>query len=103
MSIPYITYREPDTNGNLQYHIVKKDFPHWCGVILESIPDHSIANFPIAGYRLYLVFNYTLRGRMIPDYQDVMKEIQSFCEHAATWYLSNRIEGNVGKYRKFKI
>ena len=100
---PYITYRDIDERGELQYYILQRDFPHFIGVIspipkMEFIPAIAISN-----YNLWVVFNWTLRGRMIPSYKEIEKEIVQQMSNMAEWYYENRILIEPKKYKKFKI
>lgn len=99
---PFITYREKDEAGNLQYYILQKDFPHIIGVVANR-PAEGNWYSPIAGYYLYVVFNYTLRGKMIPSYKNISEEISSVLDKMATWYLAERILFDEKRYKKFKI
>lgn len=101
--IPYITYREPDANGNLEYYILQKAFPHFCGRITEQPIDGAIINQPIAGYNLWIAFNYTIRGKMIPDYKNIMDEIEDIFFKMSVWFYTERIVTDKQRYKKFKI
>lgn len=103
MATPYITYRDTDNEGNLQYYILQKEFPHFVGLISAFPKTEFIPAIGISGYNLWVVFNYTLRGRMIPSYKEIDKEIlQAMC-NMAEWYYENRILTEPKKYKKFKI
>lgn len=52
---------------------------------------------------MYVNFNGTLRGNLIPSYNDVLKEIDIIMEDMAIWFLNNRILADQKKYSKFKI
>lgn len=99
----YVTYRDKDKDDNLQYFVLQKDFPHFVGMVspipkIELIPAIAISN-----YNLWMVFNYTLRGRMIPSYKNIEKEILSVMSDMAEWYYENRILTEPKKFKKFKI
>jgi len=99
---PFITYREKDDKGVLQYYILQRDFPHLVGVIL---PNFTIGNWyaPISGYMLWVNFTGTLRGNQIPSYQDVGKEIQSILDNMSCWFGEQRIAMDEKRFKKFKI
>jgi len=102
--IPYITYREPNEEGILCYYILQKYFPHFSGLLVANRPiDGAIVNAPIAGYNLFITFNGTLRGNIIPNYKNIQEEIITVFEDMSSWYLINRILLNEKLYRKFKI
>lgn len=100
--IPYITYREPDADGNMLYFILQKDFPHF----LCEVSERPIVNFfqpvPINEYNLYIIFNATLRGNVIPSYQQIGEEIKAVMHDMATWFYNERIIPNEKKYKKWK-
>lgn len=98
----FITFRDKDENGVLQYYILQRDFPHLIGVVWNHF---DIGNWyaPIMGYMLYVNFNGTLRGNVIPSYKDVGEEIQTIMQAMADWYYTNRIMEDEKKYKKFKV
>lgn len=99
----YITYREIDSEGRLCYYILQKQFPHYKGIIALGKLENTLSSAPIAGYKMYVNFNGTLRGNLIPSYNDVMKEIDIIMEDMAIWFLNNRILADQKKYSKFKV
>ena len=99
----YITFRDNDNDGVLQYYILQREFPHYVGLI-SSIPiPEAMCCSPIPGYNMYVVFSGTLRGNIVPSYKDIVKEIESVFDDMATWYYSERIMKDEKKYKKFKI
>jgi len=99
----YITFREKDDKGELQYYILQRDFPHYVGLISNAPKESVLMQAPIAGHYLWVVFSGTLRGNMIPAYQEIYKEIESVFTNMSEWYYINRIKPNEKKYKKFKI
>lgn len=99
---PYITYREHDKGGVLQYFILQKQFPHYVGVV-SSVPVAGNWYTPIVGYAMYVVFFGTIAGRYIPDYKNVGDDIMAVMEDMARWYYDNRIATDEKRFKKFKI
>lgn len=99
---PYITYRDKDEKGNLQYYILQRNFPHFVSVI-SAIPKTGTWQSAVAGYNLWVIFNGTLRGNMIPDYKNISEEIQMVLDSMAGWYCSERIVPDPKRFKKFKI
>lgn len=99
---PYITFRETDDNGELQYYILQRAFPHYMGVIKAS-PQDSLINAAIPGYYLWVCFCGSLRGNMIPAFKGLRDELAAVYMDMASWYFTNRVEPNEKKYKKFKI
>ena len=96
----YITFREKTGKG-LEYRILGRQFPHYEACIYANRgPLPFFCHIP--GYALYVVMIGTLRGASIPGYQDVAKEIESVLLDMAQWYLTNIIETNPEKFKKFK-
>jgi hypothetical protein len=100
--IPFITYREKDKSGVLQYYVLQKEYPHFVGII-SSIPISGTWQSPIAGHNLWVVFNGTLRGNLIPAYQKIGDDIQASLDNMAAWFYNERIKPDEKKYSKFKI
>lgn len=100
---PYITYREDDGFGNQKYYILQKEFPHFIGVLSESPIHGSLATIPIHGYNLWISFAGTIRGNIIPQYQNIQDEIQSIYNSMASWFYKERIMVDEKRYKKFKI
>lgn len=100
---PYITFREADDNGELQYYILQREFPHYLGVIKSTPTEGILMQTPISGHYLWVAFAGTLRGNMIPGYKEVYNEMESVFTAMAEWYYLNRIKPNEKKYKKWKI
>lgn len=99
---PYITFRDYDKEGKLQYYILQREFPHYVGVV-SSIPIAGNWYTPIIGYAMYIVFGGVLRGMYIPDYKNIGEEVMAIMENMAAWYYDNRISIDEKRYKKFKI
>lgn len=99
----YISFRDTDEDNVLQYYILQRDFPHYLGVISVMPVAETLACVAVPGYSLWIVFDGTLRGNMIPGYKDVAEEIQSTYEHMAEWFRDSRIMVDEKRYKKFKI
>lgn len=99
---PYITFRDKDKEGNLQYYILQREFPHYIGLISEY-PKAGNWYSAIAGHNLWVLFGGTLRGNMVPGYQNLEAGIQVIMDGMALWYLENRILPDEKRYKKFKI
>lgn len=100
---PFVTFRDKDDKGVLQYYVLQRAFPHFLGVISTNPVATLIQPIPIAGYNMYVAFNGCLRGMVIPSYKEVDKEISETLEAMAIWYLNERILVDEKKYKKFKI
>lgn len=100
----YITFRDVDFNGNLQYCILQRDFPHFIAVTSEIPITHIVEPLPITGYNLFLVFQGTLRGiSTIPAYANIIEEIKVILTDMGRWYYDERILSDPKKYKKWKI
>jgi hypothetical protein len=100
--IPYITYREPDSEGKLQYYILQKRFPHFVGKIIET-PKISLVLVPIAGYSLYVCWAGTLMGNLIPNHRNIEEEIKDSFVKMAEWFYQERILTEPKKYKKWLL
>lgn len=103
MTLPFITYREPDKNGNLEYYVLQRDFPHWVGRISTIPKEGALAQSTIAGYNMYVIIEGTLRFGLIPTYKNVMEEMQLVADTMAVWYYTDRMIMDKKRYEKFKI
>lgn len=100
---PYITFRDKDEEGNLQYYILQRDFPHFVGRIVYTPVEGAIANEPIAGYNMWVTFANTLRGNFLPSYKNIKDEINSVMFSMSAWFYSERILIDKDRFKKFKI
>lgn len=98
----YITYRDNDENGELQYYILQREFPHYIGLISTYPKDSLIPSIQITNYYLWVIFNGSLRGNLIPGYKSISEDIKFVLNDMATWYYAYRIIPNEKKYKKFK-
>lgn len=100
--LEYISYRENDEDGELQYYILQRDFPHYIGLISTYPKDSIVPSIQITNYYLWVVFNGSLRGSLIPGYKNIEKDIKFVLNDMAIWYYAYRIVPNEKKYKKFK-
>lgn len=100
--IGFITYREL-IDGQLEYFILQKAFPHFVGRIVYAPVEGAIVNSPIPNYNLWVTFNGTLRGNMIPDYRNILDEIENAYANMAAWFWAERICMGEKRFQKFKI
>jgi len=101
--IPYITYREKDDNGEMQYYILQKAFPHMTGRLVTFPIEGALANEPISGYNLWITWGGCLRGNVIPDSRNFDKEIANVFAQMSSWFYGERILVDEKKFKKFKI
>ena len=73
----FITFREEDKNGELQYYILQRDHPHYVGFITPIPNEESLQSSPIPGYNLYVQFSGTLRGNFIQMNPSYSSELMS--------------------------
>lgn len=100
---PFITFREIDADGNLQYYVLQRQYPHFVSVLWGSPKEYLVQPIPISGYNLWLIFSGTIIGNWIPAYPDIEKEIMQTMENMARWYYTERILKDEKRYKKFKI
>lgn len=101
--MPFITFRDKDKNGNLLYYILQRDFPHYVGLLSPYPIEGVLCQSAITGHSLWIVFNGTLRGNMIPSHKGEMVEMQVVFDNMAVWFHSERILLDEKRYKKFKI
>jgi hypothetical protein len=99
----YITFREEDKKGILQYYILQRKEPHYVGKIVGETNELSLLKVPIAGYRLYVSFSGVLIGNYLPSYKGVEDDVLVEFQKMSAWYLDNRIAKDEKRYKKFKL
>lgn len=99
---PYITFRDKDKDGNLQYYILQRSHPNYVGVI-SSVPISGTWLAPVGGYNLWVVFSGTIQGNFLPSYQNVSAELQSVLDNMAAWFWAERIVISPKRFEKFKL
>lgn len=100
---PFITYKEKDVEGNLQYYVLQRSFPHYQAIILNAPVEGAIVTVPVSGYHLYLTFAGTIRGNYLLAKADTEKELFVVFEDMARWFYINMVLANSNRYKKFKI
>ena len=98
----YVTFRDTDNEGELQYYILQRDFPHIVAKITTYPVENKLSYTQITGYYLWITLTGTLRGDFIPNYVNILEEIKFVIEDMSIWYYENRIIPNEKKYKKFK-
>jgi len=100
---PFITFKDKDSYGELQYYILQREPPHYLGVIKNVPISGAMSCAPVPGYHFFVVFAGTLRGNMIPANRGFETEIDFLFNRMASWFYSERIMINESKFKKFKI
>lgn len=100
---PFITFREKDNDGNLQYYVLQRGFPHYVGKISPYPIENPICQVALPGYNLWVVFDGVLRGNFAPSFPNELKNMQIVFENMAVWFHSERVVMSEKRYKKFKI
>lgn len=101
--IPYITFREIDDSGELQYYILQREHPHYVGVIKNVPHGNILMRAAIPGHMLWVEFAGTLRGNFVEARTDIVAELDGLFTDMAQWFYLNRVKPNEKKYKKFKL
>ncbi len=101
--IPFITYREPDSGGDLQYFVLQKAHPHYVGMIVDNPNFDAVYKVPIPNTTMFVTFFGTVEGRRFPLHSHAEKEINGILVVMAEWYWTNRISKNQQKYKKWLL
>lgn len=99
---PFITFRELK-EGEFQYYILQRAFPHFIGVIKYKPSDTALYYISVSAHHLYIVFDGALQGRFMPSYKDAIDEMESIVRSMAEWFYVHRIVPEPNKYKKWKI
>lgn len=100
--VKYVTYREDDS-GVASYYVLQKAFPHYVGRLVDNPYYKCLCSAPVPQTTLYVAITGTLRGNVIPAYQNVDDEIKSVALDMAYWYYENRILINPSKYKRWLL
>ncbi len=101
--IPYITYREPNEHGELEFLILQKQFPNYVGRLVVYPVEGALANAPVTDHHLYISFYGCLMGNFIPANKGELENISLVFAHMSEWYYLNRISSDLSRYKKWKI
>lgn len=100
---PYITFRETDDKGELQYYILQREYPNYVGVI-QNVPHGNILmRAAVPRYLLWIEFAGTIRGNFVEARVDIVSELDGVFTDMAQWFYLNRIKPNEKKFKKFKL
>lgn len=102
MDNEYITYRE-EINGHLEYFILQKTFPHYKCRITKIPITNIFEPVAISKYNLWVVFAGTIQGNMLPVTNEFEKLVLITMQDMATWFLENRIEKDLKRFKKWLI
>lgn len=100
---PFITFRDKDKKGDLQYYVLQREHPHYVGMISGSPTINFVPASPIPGYNLFVVFSGCLNGNVLPSYTNVVDELTLVMETMCAWYYTDRIIMDKKRYEKFRI
>lgn len=57
---------------------------------------------PVTGYRIYIVFRYTITGKL-PLHAETTNHIKQTLLKAAQFYYDTRIENNANRYKRLAV
>lgn len=100
---PYITFKDTDNQGELQYYILQRKFPHYIARIAYKPSDTALFYISISGHHLYVTYAGTLQGNFLPGYKDAVEEMESVMTNMAEWFYANRVAIDLKKYKKWII
>ena len=91
MQNPYIFYNE---NGS--DYILQKNFPNYIGRVTTKL-ERQIAQYPVAGYNLYISFAGTLNGNFIQMDKFAMQDAQEIMSEMSSFYCTKKFLDNSNK------
>jgi hypothetical protein len=100
---PFVTFKDTDKKGELQYYILQREYPHYVGQITYYPSGEAICQVPVSGHNLYVTFAGVLRGNYIPAYPKVNEEITAITHAMALWFYSKRVAIDPKRYKKWAI
>ena len=103
MTSPYLTFRDKDKNGDLQYYILQREQPHYVGIIKTAPSETAIVQHAVPGYHLWVVYSGVLRGNYIPSSKQQVFDLENIYMNMAMWFVTERIHDEEKRFKKFKI
>lgn len=100
---PFVTFRDTDSGGVMQYYILQRAYPHYVAKITYYPTGGSICEVPVTGHNLFVSFSGCLRGNYVPAYPKVEEEINAVFHAMALWFYENRILADEKRYKKWQI
>lgn len=94
MQNPYIIYNE---NGS--DYILQRNFPNYIGRVTHKL-ERQIAQYPVAGYDLYISFVGTLNGNFIQMDSLAIQHTEEIMSGMSSYFVQKL---NKEKYEKHKI
>ena len=102
-NLPFITYRETDEGGELQYYVAQKAHPHYVGQVIDNPNFASLYKVPIPNTTMYIAYFGVIEGRRFPLHSHFEQEINGTLVAMAEWYYHNRIKKDEKKYKKWLL
>jgi hypothetical protein len=100
---PFITYRDNDESGELQYFVLQRAHPHYVGQIIDNPNFKAVYKVPIPQTSMFVAYYGDIEGRRFPMYINAEKEINAVLVNMAQWFFENRIKKNEKKYKKWLL
>ena len=94
MQNPYIIYNE---NGS--DYILQKNFPNYIGRVTPKL-ERQIAQYPVAGYDLYISFVGTLNGNFIQMDSLAIQHAEEIMSGMSSYFVQKL---DKSKYENYKI
>lgn len=94
MQNPYIIYNENDSD-----YILQRNFPNYIGRVTSKL-ERQIAQYPVAGYDLYISFAGTLNGNFIQMDSLGIKHAEEIMSVMSSYFVQKL---DKEKYEKYKI
>lgn len=100
---PFVTFKDVDKTGELQYYILQRAFPHYVGIIKYKPNIDALIEVPVTNHNLWVSFAGTIRGNFMPSYPGWQKELEKTFLEMAIWFYQNRILKEPRRYKKWAI
>lgn len=98
---PYLTYREEDPTGQLQYYILQKEHPHYVARVSTAPYSNALAWSVVPHHKMVVEFSGCLQGQLLPARPGIMDEVTATMHLMALWFYEHRIQVNPKKYQKW--
>lgn len=100
---PFVTFKDALPDGTLGLFICQRNFPHYCGILSYLPIVDSLGCVPISGHNIWISLHGTIRGKILPAYNDIDQQIELILSEMSQWFYLNRIVTDPKRYKKWQI
>lgn len=99
----YVTFKDTDKSGLLQYYILQRAFPHYVAMVASVPMPEVIMGCPVPGYYLWIVFSGNISGNYMVGHKGELENVKNVILDMVDWFLDNRINTDKKRYKKWQF